>query len=45
MATRVFLTRLLAAYGPAAPDLPRRIADELEWLEQEEFGYGRDRDV
>ena len=32
---RVFLARLLAAYGPVAPDLLRRMADELEWLEAE----------
>jgi len=35
---RVFLARLLAAYGPAAPDLLRRIADELEWLEADRAG-------
>lgn len=35
---RVFLARLLAAYGPAAPDLLRRIADELEWLEVDRAG-------
>jgi hypothetical protein len=34
-ACRVFLARLLAAYGSAAPDLLRRMADELELLEQE----------
>ena len=34
-ACRVFLARLLMVYGPAAPDLLRRIADELEWLERE----------
>jgi len=31
----VFLARLLMVYGPAAPDLLRRMADELEWLEQQ----------
>jgi hypothetical protein len=34
-ACRVFLARLLMVYGPAAPDLLRQMADELEWLEQE----------
>lgn len=33
--SRVFLARLLVAFGPAAPDLLRRIADELEWLERD----------
>jgi len=32
---RVFLARLLMVYGPAAPDLLRRMAAELEWLERE----------
>ena len=32
---RVFLARLLIVYGPAAPDLLRRLADELESLEQD----------
>ena len=32
---RVFLARLLIVYVPAAPDLLRRIADELDWLERE----------
>jgi len=32
---RVFPARLLTVYGPAAPDLLRRNADELEWLERE----------
>jgi len=31
-ACRVFLARLLMVYGPAAPDLLRRLADELKWL-------------
>ena len=35
---RVFLARLLMVYGPAAPDLLRRMADELEWLERERLG-------
>ena len=34
-ACRVFLARLLMVYGPAAPDVLRRMADEGEWLEQE----------
>jgi hypothetical protein len=33
--SRVFLARLLVVYGPAAPDLLRRIADEVDWLERE----------
>lgn len=32
---RVFLARLMLAYGPAAPELLRRIADELDRLERE----------
>jgi len=28
--------RLLMVYGPAAPDLLRRMADELEWLAETE---------
>ena len=32
---RVFLARPLMVYGPTAPDLLRRMADELEWLERE----------
>jgi hypothetical protein len=31
-ASRVFLACLLLAYGSAAPDVLRRMADELEWL-------------
>jgi len=31
-ATRVFLARLLIVHGEDAPDLLRRMADELEWL-------------
>jgi len=34
-ACRVFLARLLMVYGPAAPEVLRRMADELEWLEAE----------
>ena len=34
-ACRVFLARLLMAYGAAAPGLLRRMADELELLEAE----------
>ena len=43
---RVLLARLLTAYGTAAPDLLRRIADELEWLEAERVAEldGRTRD-
>lgn len=37
---RVFLARLLAAYGTAAHDLLLRIADELEQLEQDESRWG-----
>jgi len=44
-ACRVFLARLLMVHGEDAPDVLRRIADELEWLEQEEFRYDRDRDM
>ena len=33
--TRVFLARLLMVYGPAAPEMLRRMADELGWLEVE----------
>lgn len=32
---RVYLARLLMVYGPAAPDLLRRMADELDWLERQ----------
>ncbi len=32
---RVFLTRLLMVHGEDAPDVLRRMADELEWLEQD----------
>ena len=32
---RVFLARLLMVHGEAAPDVLRRMADELEWLEAE----------
>ena len=38
---RVVLARLLAAYGPAAPDLLRRMAYELEWLEQDRLDENR----
>jgi hypothetical protein len=31
---RVFLARLPMVYGSAAPDLLRRMADGLEWLER-----------
>jgi hypothetical protein len=34
-ASRVFLTRLLTVHGEDAPEVLRRIADELEWLEAE----------
>ena len=34
-AARVFLARLLIVYGPDAPDVLWRIADELEWLEDD----------
>jgi hypothetical protein len=30
---RVFLARLLTVHGEDAPDVLRRITDELEWLE------------
>jgi len=42
---RVFRARLLAVYGPAAPDLLRRIADELEWLEADQAGQLPDRNL
>ncbi len=32
-AARVFLARLLMVHGEDAPDVMRRMADELEWLE------------
>ena len=32
---RVFLARLLMVHGEDAPDVLRRMADELEWLEAE----------
>ena len=45
-ACRVFLARLLIVYGEDAPDVLRRMADELEWLEAERAaesaGSGRD---
>jgi hypothetical protein len=31
----VFLARLLIVHGPDAPHVLRRIADELEWLEED----------
>jgi hypothetical protein len=31
----VFLARLLMVHGEDAPDVLRRMADELEWLEAE----------
>ena len=34
-AARVFLARLLIVHGLDAPEVLRRIADELEWLETE----------
>jgi hypothetical protein len=34
-ACRIFLARLIMVYGPAAPDLLRKLADDLEWLEEE----------
>jgi hypothetical protein len=34
-ACRVFLARLLMIHGEDAPEVLRRIADELEWLERE----------
>lgn len=34
-ASRVFLTRLLMVHGEDAPEVLRRMADELEWLEAE----------
>ena len=34
-ACRVFLARLLMVYGEDAPEMLRRMADELEWLEAE----------
>jgi len=34
-ACRVFLARLLMVHGEAAPEVLRRMADELEWLEAE----------
>ena len=34
-AARVFLARLLIVHGPDAPHVLRRIADELEWLEED----------
>ena len=34
-ACRVFLARLLMVHGEDAPDVLRRMADDLEWLEAE----------
>ena len=34
-ACRVFLARLLTVHGEDAPDVLRRMADELAWLEAE----------
>ena len=34
-AARVFLVRLPILNGPDAPHVLRRIADELEWLEED----------
>ena len=34
-ACRVFLARLLMIHGEDAPEVLRRLADELEWLEAE----------
>jgi hypothetical protein len=34
-ACRVFRARLLMVHGEDAPDVLRRMADELEWLEAE----------
>ena len=34
-ACRVFLARLLMVHGEGAPEVLRRMADELEWLEAE----------
>ena len=42
---RVFLARLLMIHGTNAPAILRQLADELEWLEQEESGGGWDRDL
>jgi hypothetical protein len=42
---RVLLARLQVAYAPAAPDRLRRITDELERPEQDEFGSGWDRNL
>ena len=45
-ACRVFLARLLMVHGEDAPDVLRRMADELEWLEAERAAElaGTDRD-
>ena len=34
-ASRVFLARVLTVHGEDAPDVLRRMADEVEWLEAE----------
>ena len=34
-ACRVFLARLLMVHSEGAPEVLRRMADELEWLEEE----------
>jgi hypothetical protein len=44
-ACRVFLARLLTVYGPAAPDLLGRMADELERLEAERAAESAGRDL
>ena len=38
-AIRVFLARLLMVHGEAAPEVSRRMADELEWLAVAERPY------
>jgi len=45
-ACRVFLARLLMVHGEDAPEVLRRMADELEWLEAERAVQlaSRDRD-
>ena len=45
---RVFLARLLMVRGADAPEVLRRMADELEWLaetEAEGQANGRDKDL
>lgn len=41
---RVFLACLLMVHGENAPEVLRRMADELEWLEAERAAESAERD-